>query len=213
MEQIIGLTVNYVKQCMGYESTGHDWWHVDRVRKTALHIAAEEEADHLIVELAALLHDLGDWKLNAGTDLGSKPARQWLDQHNVDINAINHVCEIIDNMSFRGGNKPPMNTIEGKIVQDADRLDALGAIGIARAFAFGGKRDREIYNPGSKPETFDSFEAYRDAKSSTINHFYEKLLLLKDKMNTETGKTLAEERHKYMENYLKQFYYEWDGKL
>ncbi len=213
-KQIILKTADYVKEKLGGEGSGHDWWHIYRVWETAVKIAAWEKADRFIVELAALLHDIADWKFNDGdAKAGSRKAREWLVSLNVDEAAIQHVCQIIDDISFKGaGVKTAMKTAEGRIVQDADRLDAIGAIGIARAFAYGGYKERELYNPEIKPEFHNSFEQYKNSNGPTINHFHEKLLLLKDLMNTGTAKKIAEERHRYMENYLQRFYDEWEGK-
>lgn len=214
--QIIDKTFSYVKDALGGEGSGHDWWHVYRVWKTAQHIALlEKNVDIQIVELAALLHDIADWKFNNGdVRAGSRVARVWLQKQNFPEEKTKHICEIIEETSFKGaGVKFKMRTKEGMVVQDADRLDAIGAIGIARTFAYGGYSDREIYNPNIKPEMHVTFEQYKTSKSTTINHFYEKLLLLKDLMNTETARKIAEQRHKYMKNYLDRFYKEWSGEL
>ena len=164
--------------------------------------------------MAALLHDIADWKFYGGDeDAGPKAAREWLEQQGVDEEIIVHVCEIIKHLSFKGaGVKSQMKTKEGMIVQDADKLDAIGAIGIARTFAYGGHANRALYDPDIKPEYHTSFEAYKNNQGHTINHFYEKLLLLKDLMNTQAAKKVAEDRHKYMEEFLNRFYAEWDGK-
>jgi len=214
MQRIINQTEEYVKSKLKGESSGHDWWHVYRVWKTAINIAKKEEANLYIVELASLLHDIADWKFHSGDDsVGPTKAREWLEEQKVNENIIYHVSDIIQNISFKGaGVLPKIKTLEGKIVQDADRLDAIGAIGIARTFAYGGHSGREMYDPNIKPEKHDSFDQYKNSKGSTINHFYEKLLLLKDLMNTETGKAMALERHNFMELYLEQFFIEWEGK-
>ncbi len=182
--------------------------------KTAVRIAKKEGADLFVVQLAALLHDIADWKFNDGdVSIGEKEARKLLEKLCVEEHAISHVCEIIKNVSFKGaGVKAKMGTKEGMIVQDADRLDALGAIGIARCFATGARLGREIFNPEIKPKIHKTFEEYRKAESPSINHFYEKLLLLKDLMNTETGKKIAEERHRFMEQFLETFFEEWEGR-
>jgi uncharacterized protein len=210
---IIEETKKYAKSKLEGEATGHDFWHILRVYKTAKHIAEKEGADLFIVELTALLHDIADWKFNEGNeDMGPKLAEEWLKSLEVSELEINKVTKIIKTMSFKGGTtNSSQETIEGKIVQDADRLDAIGAIGIARAFAYGGFKGREIYNPDIKPVNFKSFEAYKNNKGTSVNHFYEKLFLLKDRMNTETGKAMAQERHEFMESYLKEFYKEWEG--
>lgn len=211
-QQIIDKTIQFVRQKLEGEGSGHDWWHVYRVYKNALNIVASEEADEFIVSLGALLHDIADFKFHGGdTEVGPRVAKEWLESLSVDENIIKQVEHIVRNVSFKGAKvKSTMETIEGKIVQDADRLDAIGAIGIARTFAYGGYKEREIYNPDIKPELHDSFEKYKNNESHSINHFYEKLLLLKDLMNTETGRKVADERHKFMELYLQQFYDEWD---
>jgi len=213
-KEIISKTADYVRSVLDKEGSGHDWWHIYRVWKNAIHIGEKENADMFVVEIAALLHDIADWKFNDGNDeAGPKVAREWLESlKDVDEKAISHVCLIIKNLSFKGaGEKSKIDTIEGMVVQDADRLDALGAIGIARTFTYGGYKGREIYNPEIKPEFHASFEEYKKNESPSINHFYEKLLLLKDLMNTKTGKEIAEGRHKYMEGFLERFYAEWEG--
>ncbi len=174
----------------------------------------ETRADSLVVELAALLHDIADHKFHNGdTTIGPRIAGEWLEKLYVPGQIIIHVQEIINDLSFKGAKvKTPMRTIEGMIVQDADRLDAIGAIGIARTFAYGGHAGQPVYDPGLPPTLHDSFEKYQQQKTSTINHFYEKLLLLKDRMNTETAKRIANARHQYMEDFLNQFYREWEGK-
>lgn len=198
------------------EGSGHDWWHVVRVTNTALAIAKKEGGDRFVVELGALLHDIADWKFHDGDiTVGPRMTREWLESLGVADEVIGQVVYIVEHVSFRGGtNKHRMQSLEGKIVQDADRLDAMGAIGIARVFAFGGAARREIYNPEVAPKSYDSFETFRSSikDNTSINHFYEKLLLLKDRVNTKTGKALAKERHDFMEQYLKQFYAEWEGK-
>lgn len=215
-QKVLTETTEHVKSILQGESSGHDWWHILRVRNNAMQIASKEkESDIFVVELAALLHDIADWKFHDGNEkAGSIAAQKWLETQNVDPDTIRKVCKIIDEVSFKGaGVKTTPSSLEGKIVQDADRLDAIGAIGIARTFAYGGKAAREIYNPEIKPETHNSFEQYKNSKGHTINHFYEKLLLLKDLMNTDTGRKMSEERHKYMLDFLNRFYKEWDGNL
>ena len=214
MDQVIVNTIEFVRKELEGEGSGHDWWHIHRVWKNALHIASGEECDLFVVQLAALLHDIADYKFHGGDDsVGPRVAREWLESQNVSEEIISHVCSIIKGASFKGaGVDSGMSSIEGKIVQDADRLDAIGAIGIARTFAYGGNKNREMYNPSVKPEKHNSFEEYKGNSSPTINHFYEKLLLLKDLMNTKTAKRIAADRHAYMEEYLDRFYAEWDGK-
>lgn len=213
-KEIIKLTKEHVRKLLGGEASGHDWWHIYRVWQLAKRLGVREKADPFITELAALLHDIADWKFHHGDlDAGPRAARKWLEKNNVDETVIAHVCEIIRMVSFKGaGVATPMETKEGMVVQDADRLDALGAIGIARTFAYGGHAGREIYNPEIKPANHHSFDAYKNSVGHSVNHFYEKLLLLKNRMNTKTAKKMAVGRHKYMAQYLKQFYKEWEGK-
>ena len=212
--EIIKRTADYVKSKLDGEGSGHDWWHIYRVWKTAIEIGKKESADLFVVQLAALLHDIADWKFHSGDDsVGPKLAREWLEKLDVDENIISHVCKIIKQVSFKGaGVKSKIKTKEGMVVQDADRLDAIGAIGIARAFAYGGHKGREIYNPDIKPEKHETFEQYKNNKGTTINHFYEKLLLLKDLMNTPSARKIAEERHDFMEQYLDKFFKECECK-
>jgi uncharacterized protein len=211
-QEIIQRTVEFVKNEFQDDSSGHDWWHIHRVWKNALAICRHEQADEFIVQLAALLHDLDDWKFNEGDDETPHRARAWMESCEVDRGIVAKVCEIIMNVSFKGAQvKNRMNSLEGFIVQDADRLDAIGAIGIARAFAYGGYKDRPLYDPQLPPQMHATFEQYRNSKSATINHFHEKLLLLKDMMNTPTAKRVAQERHDVMLRFLDQFMKEWDG--
>lgn len=213
-ETVIAKTAEYVKDELKGDCSGHDWWHTFRVWKIALYINQEENADTLIVQLAALLHDIADYKVNSGDEtLGPKVARTWLERMQIGEDIISQVCNIIFDMSFRGAKVvSKTDTIEGMIVQDADRLDAIGAIGIARAFAFGGYKGHDIYDSDIKPVLHTSFEEYKDKNSSTINHFYEKLLLLKDLMNTKTAKRVAEKRHQFMLLFLDEFLKEWEGR-
>lgn len=214
-KQIINQNADYIKAKLAGESSGHDWWHVYRVWRSALHIGKHEKVDLFVVELAALLHDISDWKFNDGNDdVGPKLAKEWLEKLSVDEDVISHVCQIIKDVSFKGaGVKTKMKTVEGMVVQDADRLDAIGAIGIGRAFAYGGAKGREMYNPKIKPKKHQSFKQYKNNQSHTINHFYEKLLLLKGLMNTVTARKVAEKRHKVMEEFLYEFFQEWEGKI
>ena len=211
---IISKTAAYIKEKFSGEGSGHDWWHIYRVWQNALYIAKTEKADLLLVQLGALLHDVADWKFHGGDETaGERVAREYLTHLNVPDWVISAVGVIIKEISFKGaGVSTPMSTLEGAIVQDADRLDAIGAIGIARAFAYGGFKHREMHNPEIKPEIHATFAAYKNNAGPTINHFYEKLLLLKDRMNTHTGRQLAIERHQYMVSFLNQFYREWDIK-
>ena len=210
---VIAKTIDHVKGTLAGDSSGHDWWHIDRVRKTAVVIATGERADLFVVELAALLHDIADWKFHGGDETaGPLAARDWLVQNAVSTATIDAVCGIIANVSYKGAGVPTeMPTLEGKCVQDADRLDAIGAIGIARAFAFGGHFGRSMYDPEIPAEIHESFAAYKSKGGPTINHFYEKLLLLKDRMQTAEGKRLALQRHQVMEDFLKQFFAEWNA--
>lgn len=212
-EIIIQKTADYVKREFADDSSGHDWWHIYRVWKNAMALCEIERADSFIVQLAALLHDLDDWKFNDHEDEMPHRARAWLDACHVSADLADRVCEVIRHISYKGaGVENKMNSLEGFIVQDADRLDAIGAIGIGRAFAYGGYKNRMMYDPDSPPRLHASFEEYKNSKSATINHFYEKLLLLKDMMNTPTAKRIAEKRQHIMENFLEQFMLEWDGK-
>ncbi len=210
---IINKTILFVKEKLENAEGGHDWFHIERVYKNALLIADGEVCDTNVVQLAALLHDIADSKFHNGDEtIGPKIAREFLENENVDAVIIEHVINIIENISFKGGNTTKtFSSIELDIVQDADRLDAIGAIGIARAFNYGGFKNRPLYNPNIAPNLTMSKEEYKNSQAPTLNHFYEKLLLLKDKMNTETGKQIAKERHRYMEGFLSQFYAEWDG--
>ena len=211
--QIINNTILFVKNQLTHAEGGHDWFHIERVYKNALLIAEEEECDLTVVKLAALLHDIADSKFHGGDEsVGPKTARTFLESQNVKEDIILHVIAIIENISFKGGNfEKKFNSKELEIVQDADRLDAIGAIGIARAFNYGGFKNRPLYNPNIQPNLNMSKEEYKNSESPTLNHFYEKLLLLKDKMNTETGKKIAQKRHDFMVTFLSQFYAEWDG--
>ncbi|HYF09992.1 MAG TPA: HD domain-containing protein [Candidatus Paceibacterota bacterium] len=210
---IVEKTKAYVRETLEGEGSGHDWWHIYRVHANAVHIGEEEGADMFVVELAALLHDIADYKFHGGDEeIGPRTAREWLEKAGADEETIAHVCQIIRDISFKGaGVQTPMKTKEGMVVQDADRLEAIGAIGIARTFAYGGHKNREIYNPEVAAVEHASSEEYKKNNSHTIAHFYEKLLLLKDRMNTAAAKKMAEGRHKFMEEYLDRFYKEWKG--
>jgi uncharacterized protein len=211
---LIDKTILFVKEKLEHAEGGHDWFHIERVYKNALLIAKEEDCDLTVVQLGALLHDIADSKFHDGDEtIGPRTARAFLESENVDEAIIRHVVSIIENISFKGGNfERKFNSKELEIVQDADRLDALGAIGIARCFNYGGFKNRALYNPEIKPNLTMGKEEYKNSVSPTVNHFYEKLLLLKDKMNTPTGRKIAEARHQYMEDFLSQFYAEWNGK-
>jgi uncharacterized protein len=207
---IIDKTIAFVRETLKNAEGGHDWWHIHRVWNNAKHIAQAENADLLVIELAALLHDIADAKFHNGDEeIGPRTAGIFLQNNHVDTAIITHVQQIIRHISFKAGfEKPTFYSLELAIVQDADRLDAMGAIGIARAFSYGGFKGREIHNPEVKPNLNMTKEEYKNTTGPTINHFYEKLLLLKDKMNTNTGKQLAQQRHNFMVNYLDQFYSE-----
>jgi uncharacterized protein len=212
-EEQITKTIAFVKEQLANAEGGHDWFHIERVYKNALLISKTERVNEFIVSLGALLHDIADSKFHNGDEtIGPKIAREFLFKLNVDSSVIEHVINIIENISFKGGHETQkFKSLELDVVQDADRLDAMGAIGIARCFNYGGFKNRQIYNPDIQPNLNMTKEEYKSSKAPTINHFYEKLLLLKDKMNTKTGKKIALERHLYMETFLKQFYKEWNG--
>ena len=210
---LVHKTILFVQEKLENAEGGHDWFHIERVYKNALLIAVGEVCDGTVVKLAALLHDIADSKFHDGDEtIGPKIAREFLESNAVDKVTIQHVINIIENISFKCGNsEKAFSSVELDIVQDADRLDAIGAIGIARTFNYGGFKNRPLYNPNIAPNLHMSKEEYKNSEAPTINHFYEKLLLLKDKMNTETGKQIAQERHLFMEKFLSQFYAEWDG--
>jgi len=213
--KLIENTIQFVKETLKDAEGGHDWFHIERVYKNSFLIAKSENCDMLVVKLGALLHDIADSKFHKGDEtLGPALAKGFLEREQVSKKVVDHVINIIENISFKGGNEQKsFQSNELNIVQDADRLDALGSIGIARAFNYGGFKNRKLYDPAIKPNLNLSKEEYKNSTAPTINHFYEKLLLLKDRMNTETGKKLAQERHAFMESYLKQFYKEWEGSL
>jgi uncharacterized protein len=213
-EEIIQNTINFVKEELQNAEGGHDWFHIERVYKNALLISESEKVEKTIVSLGALLHDIADSKFHNGDEtVGPKKARKFLKSQNISEETIDHVVKIIENVSFKGGNKnQEFHSKELEVVQDADRLDALGAIGIARTFNYGGFKNRKLYDPIIPPNLNMTPSEYKVSDAPTINHFYEKLLLLKDRMNTETGRKIAEERHGFMETFLKQFYAEWNGK-
>ena len=211
-EEIINQALEYVKKIFESDYSGHDFYHTMRVYKTAVQIAVRENADILTVQLAALLHDVDDIKLSPTTYSVKKNAVDFMKQNKLSDEIINSVCKIIEEVSFAGSDSVVPSSIEGKCVQDADRLDAIGAVGIARAFAYGGNKGRKMYDPDIKPMTNMNKEQYRqNDNSTTINHFYEKLLLLKDMMNTETAKKIAERRHAFMQTYLDEFLAEWNN--
>jgi uncharacterized protein len=214
MEQlIISKTIDFVKKTLAGAEAGHDWFHIERVYKTAKHINNMEQGDELVVTLAALLHDIADSKFNGGDEeIGPRLAGDFLRSLELAPDMILHVQEIIRNLSYKASlGKITFASKELNIVQDADRLDAMGAIGIARAFTYGGFKNRVLYDPEIKPQQYADKESYKNTVAPTLNHFYEKLLLLRDLMKTEAGKQLAEERHQFMLTYLDQFYAEWEG--
>ena len=210
---IISKTCKFVENKLAGDGSGHDWWHIFRVWTLAKKIAVEEKAQMEIVELGSLLHDIADWKFHGGDDsIGPAMAQEFLSSNDVDPQLTESVVDIVSTISYKGaGVATPMKTLEGKIVQDADRLDAIGALGIARTFAYGGYKNRLIYHPDEKPVLHQSYTDYKKNEGHTINHFYEKLLLLRERMNTKTGKRIADGRHQFMQSFLEQFYREWDG--
>lgn len=213
-ESILARTAEHVRGQLAGDSSGHDWWHIERVRAAALAIGEREGADLFVVELAALLHDVADWKFHGGDETaGPRVARQWLESLGADGDVIEHVCDIIAHLSFKGaGVATPMKSLEGRVVQDADRLDALGAVGIARTFAYGGHAGQPMHDPEVAPQLHATFADYKTKRSTTINHFHEKLLLLKDRMNTDAGRQLAAARHEFMQAFLERFDDEWNGR-
>ncbi len=213
-DALIAKTILFVQETLKNAEGGHDWFHVERVYKNAMNIAQGEKVDDLVVALGALLHDIADSKFHNGDEtVGPRLASTFLVKNNVDSTVIEHVVSIIKNVSFKGGNfEPTFSSLELQVVQDADRLDALGAIGIARTFNYGGHKNRKMYDPAIPPVHDMTPEEYKKSTAPTINHFYEKLLLLKDLMHTASAKKIAAQRHKYMEDFLNQFYAEWDGR-
>ena len=214
-QQLISKTEDFVKTTLKGAEGGHDWFHILRVWNNAKLISKTEHVDVFIVELGALLHDIADSKFyNGDESIGPKVARKFLENLQVEEAVILHIEQIILNISYKGGNfEQNFTSPELQVLQDADRLDAIGAIGIARCFNYGGFKNRPLFDPEIPPKLNQTKEEYKNSTAPTINHFYEKLLLLKDKMNTKTGKKIAEERHRYMEVFLQQFYNEWEGKL
>lgn len=208
---IIQQTAQLIEEGFASEASGHDWFHVDRVRRMALRLGQQEGSDPFITEMAALLHDLDDWKLTDAAQAPFSKAEKWLAQCGVNYASAARILEVIREVSYKGaGTATPVRSLEAAVVQDADRLDAMGAIGIARTFAYGGHKNRLIYDPAVAPVTHPDFQAYKNSTAPTVNHFYEKLLLLKDRMNTQTAKSIAEQRHRFMETYLDQFFHEWE---
>ena len=213
--ELITTTIAFVKKELANAEGGHDWFHTERVWKNAKAIAKYEDVNLRIVELAALLHDIADSKFYDGDEtIGPQKAREFLFSENVDSVIIEHVVAIIENISFKNslGDQIEFSSKELEVVQDADRLDAIGAIGIARCFNYGGFKNRVLYDPDIAPKLNMTKAEYKNSTAPTINHFYEKLLLLKDQMNTATGLKIADQRHNYMQKFLEQFYAEWNGK-
>ena len=213
-DRIITDVAREMQRRFSQEGSGHDWFHLERVWKMARRIAAEEKADMFVVELAALLHDIADWKFTGGDEAqGPAQAKVVMEGHDVPAGVIEHVCDIIATISYKGAGVPDsMKTLEGKIVQDADRLDAIGAVGIARCFAYGGHKGRLLYDPAQSPVLHATKEAYKHNNGPSLNHFYEKLFLLKERMNTATGRKIAAERDAFMHAYVQRFLEEWEGR-
>ena len=214
-EEVVEAAKTYVRKELEGEGSGHDWWHIKRVLDLSITIAKKyPEVDLFVVKLGALLHDIGDHKFHNGDHtVGPKMVQEWLKQYAVDEESTEKIVSIVKEISYKGAHtETPMSSLEGKIVQDADRLDAIGAIGVARTFAYGGNKNREMHNPEHAVENHSDFESYKKTTGPTINHFYEKLLLLKDRMNTQYGLQLAKKRHQFMETFLEEFFEEWDGK-
>ncbi len=211
--EIIQKTEDFIRSEFGLEGSGHDWFHIDRVRKMAVRIAdTEGSCDLFVTEMAALLHDLDDWKLAVSDSPGTSKVNLWLESLNFDTEVAARILKVTEEVSYKGaGTETPVSSIEAAIVQDADRLDAIGAIGIARTFAYGGNKNRLIYDPAVSPVLHPDFQEYKKSQAPTINHFYEKLLLLKDRMNTESARILARQRHQFMEEFLDLFYEEWEA--
>jgi uncharacterized protein len=210
-EHLLAAARAHVRARLEGEGSGHDWWHIERVARMARRLAAEEGADTFLCELAALTHDLIDWKVVPDEAQALADLRAWLIEQGADEATLAAVLEIITTMSFKGGSQAPMRTLEGQIVQDADRLDAIGAIGIARAFTYGGAKGLPLHNPEAPPREQMTAAEYRTNQAATINHFYEKLLRLRDRMNTATARRLAAHRHAVLEEFLAEFLAEWEG--
>ncbi|RNI30674.1 HD domain-containing protein [Rufibacter latericius] len=212
-EELVASTAQHVENLFSGEGSGHDWWHIRRVWQNALYIGRKEPVDVTVVQLGALLHDIADWKFHHGDEeAGPREAEKWLKSQSAPEDLILKVCQIIREVTFKGaGVDTTPSTLEAQVVQDADRLDAIGAIGIGRAFAYGGHKGREMYHPGKEPRLHASFEEYKKNQSPTLNHFYEKLFLLKDRFTTKTGQQLAQERHGYMVQFVQRFLQEWHG--
>ncbi|HEK9103025.1 HD domain-containing protein [Bacillus pfraonensis] len=212
-QEQIQKTVGFVKNILEKDASGHDWYHIERVHKLAIVLSEQEGGNRFVIEMAALLHDVADEKLNESEEAGMKKVSDWLEGLGVAEEEKEHILHIIMNMSYKGGHGGNVDTLEGKVVQDADRLDALGAIGIARTFAYGGAKGRLMYDPNIPPREVMTKEEYRKNNDPSLNHFYEKLLKLKDLMNTEAAKKEAEVRHRYMEEFIEQFMKEWNAQI
>ncbi|PYI51893.1 HD domain-containing protein [Paenibacillus flagellatus] len=210
-ERVLSRATEFARAFHEGEASGHDWPHIERVVRMARRLAAAEGADPFVCELAALLHDVADEKLNPSKEEGLARVREWLQAESVEAETAGHVMDIISTMSYGAGENTPMRTAEGRVVRDADRLDAIGAIAIARTFVYAGWKGHPIHDPALPPREQMTREQYRHGKTTAINHFYEKLLKLKRLLHTETAKTIADERHRFMENYLEQFHKEWNG--
>lgn len=212
-KEIIQSTEKYVAAEFSSEGSGHDWFHIDRVRKMSLRIGIQENCDLFITEMAALLHDLDDWKLTNSESASLSKTKVWLSKMNIEPATAVRIIRIIDEVSFKGAKtNTPVSSVEAAVVQDADRLDAIGAVGIARTFAYGGHHNRLIYDPDVRVDMHEDFNSYKKSSAPTINHFYEKLLLLKDRMNTQAARSIADGRHQFMLEYLSQFFDEWEAK-
>ncbi|MEN1935886.1 HD domain-containing protein [Paenibacillus sp. 102] len=212
-QEQIQKTIDFVKHILEKDASGHDWYHIERVHKLAISLSEKEGGNRFVIEMAALLHDVADEKLNESEEAGMKKVSDWLEGLGVAEEEKEHILYIIANMSYKGGHGGNVETVEGKIVQDADRLDALGAIGIARTFAYGGAKGRLMYDPNIPPKEEMTKEEYRKNDDPSLNHFYEKLLKLKDLMNTDAAKREAEVRHRYMEEFIEQFMKEWNAQI
>lgn len=210
---IINHTVRFVQDELNDDTSGHDWWHIYRVVKIAQYLYFEEQkGDLFLILMSALLHDIADWKLNEDPNVGLKKIQYWLEKFELESDIMNSILKTIDEISFKGAKVSDLTTsIETQIVQDADRIDAIGAIGIARAFSYGAVKSQPMHNPSIQPIFHESFSQYQKSKTTTINHFYEKLLLLKDRMNTVTAQKIAIKRHHFLQEYLNQFLVEWEG--
>ncbi|MFN8471353.1 MAG: HD domain-containing protein [Anaerolineae bacterium] len=212
-DAVTAATGEWVRARLSSDSTGHDWWHTYRVTALARHLAEQEGGSRFVIQLAALLHDIADWKFSGDEHASGRLATDWLASQGVDADTIAQVVGIIDTLSFKSADQPRMATLEGQIVQDADRLDAIGAIGVARTFAYGGWKGTPMHDPTVPPRVGMSAQEYRAHLGTTVNHFYEKLLLLRDLMNTDTARQMADERHAFMEAFLARFFREWEGEV